>query len=344
MLVDDAVDLLVAVLLQLRIVHGRGAVAQRLLGRQRAAARQHRVLIEDARHRRRSQQEQIEVAAVRLVVGVALPVAGELLPQIEHAVVAVVIEQADGALVVLVHADVERDVLVHGIAVLRVVADGVLRAHAQATAMLVQMAGLLAKAVEVIKLTVGLGKVRQTANLVLFKSALTQILMDDVAIKIIQRKGERLLAQHELHLRRGEGDGALRLLRRHVERRDALALVRKQFVHAVRPRGRHQRVALLLERTVKGHADTQQVVRHEDQHRVRRVSVDDVSVVRLFQRTEFSEQHNASSFSGMGRGGSAAFPALCHMPMRSKSSKETVSVVSFFGLAYLISTARLLWL
>ena len=54
--------------------------------------------------------------------------------------------------------------------------------------MLVQMAGLLAKAVEVIKLTVGLGKVRQAADLVLFKSALTQILMDDVAIKIIQRK------------------------------------------------------------------------------------------------------------------------------------------------------------
>ena len=35
---------------------------------------------------------------------------------------------------------------------------------------------------------------------------------------------------------------------------------------------------------------------------------------------------------------------LNYMPIRSKSSKDTVSVVSFFGFGYFTSTARLLWL
>lgn len=75
-LVDDLVDLLVAVLFQLGVVHGGGAVAQRLLGGQGAAAGQQGVLVEDLRQGGTGQQEQVDVAAVGLVVAV-----GQLYPQ-----------------------------------------------------------------------------------------------------------------------------------------------------------------------------------------------------------------------------------------------------------------------
>lgn len=39
----------------------------------------------------------------------------------------------------------------------------------------------------------------------------------------------------------------------------------------------------------------------------------------------------------------AALPGT-YIPIRSKSSKETVRVISFFGLGYFTSTARLDWL
>ncbi len=71
--------------------------------------------------------------------------------------------------------------LIHRVAGLGVVADGILGGHPQAASLFVQMAGFLAKAVEVVVFAVHLGEVGQTADLIFLKGALPQILIDQLA-------------------------------------------------------------------------------------------------------------------------------------------------------------------
>ena len=315
MLVDDLVDLLIAVLFQLRVVHGGSAVAQRLFGGQSAAAGQQGVLVEDIRQGGASQQEQVDVAAVGLVVAVALPVTGQLLAQVEDAVIGVVVEQADGAAVLLVHTDVERNVLVHRVAGLGVVADGVLGGHAQAAAFLVQVAGLLAKAEEVVILAVHLGEVGQAADLVFLERALPQILIQQLALFVVHLKMERLLEQLQGNVSGLKGQALLILGAGHIQRGDAGALVLEQVVHAVRPCGGHQGVGLLLHggALVEVDADTDDVIRHEDQLYIRSVAVDEVAILRFFKGFKTAKQHNR--FLRV---------VFYYMPIRSNCSNETV--------------------
>ena len=285
-LVDDLVDLLVAVLFQLGVVHGGGAVAQRLLGGHGRTAGQQGVAVQHFVHRRAVEQEQVDVAAVGLVIAVAVPVARDLLPHVKDAVVGVVVEQAQGVALLVGQADIERDVLVHGVAGLGVVADGVLGGHPHPAALLVQVAGLFAKAVEVVVLVVDAGVVAQAAQLVLFKGALPQVGVDQPACGVVQQKGQRALAHDQFQGLGAEGQGLFVLLAGDVQRGDAGALVLEQLVHPVGPGGGDQGVGLLFELAVKGDPHPDDVVGHKDQHDVSLVAVDDVAVGGLFQGLE----------------------------------------------------------
>ena len=284
MLVDDLVDLLVAVLFQLGVVHGGSAVAQRLLGGQGAAAGQQGVLVQNLGQGLTGQQEQVDVAAVGLVVAVALPVAGQLLAKVEHAVVGVVVEQANRAQVVFVYPDIEGNVLVHRVAGLGVVADGILGGHPQAATLFIQMTGLFAKAVEVVIVPIYLGEVAQTADLILLKGALPQILIDQLAGLIEQLQGDVCGLK---------GQGLLVLGAGHIQRGDAGALVLEQGVHPVLPRGGHQRVGLLLHggALVEVHPDADDIVCHENQLYISGIAMDEVAVFGLFKGFKTTQQH-----------------------------------------------------
>ena len=150
--VDEADHGVVAVLLQLRIVHGAALVAQAALGQQRRTAGQQRVVVHDARNRIAGQQEHVDVAAVSLPVGVARPIIALLAAHVEHGLVEVVIEHTDRLLRASAQADVERDVLVERVHLLRVVAHGVGSTLTQEGLVLVEQSCLLAKAVEAVLL------------------------------------------------------------------------------------------------------------------------------------------------------------------------------------------------
>ena len=148
------------------------------------------------------------------------------------------------------------------------------------------MAGLFAKAVEVVVLVVDAGVVAQAAQLVLFKGALPQVGVDQPACGVVQQKGQRALAHDQFQGLGAEGQGLFVLLAGDVQRGDAGALVLEQLVHPVGPGGGDQGVGLLFELAVKGDAHPDDVVGHKDQHDVSLVAVDDVAVGGLFQGLE----------------------------------------------------------
>ena len=108
------------------------------------------------------------------------------------------VEQAQGVETVLVDADIKGDVLVHGVAVLRVVADGVLGAHPQAASLFVQVPRLFTKAEEMVLLAVHAGVVADAAQLVDLKGPLGQVPVDARALCGVEGEGQRLLLHHQL--------------------------------------------------------------------------------------------------------------------------------------------------
>lgn len=231
--------------------------------------------------------------------------------------------------VLFIDPDVEGNVLVHGIAELRVVADGVLGGHAQPAALLVQVAGLLAEAVEVILLPVHAGEVAQAAHLILFKGPLGQVPVDAGSLAVKQREGQGALLHDQLNGGRAEGQGLFAFLAGHIQGGDPLAFPLKEGVQPVGPGGGHQGIGLLGENPVKADTDADHVVRQEYQHHIGGIAVDQVSVFGFFEGLVLIQKHG-----------------LCspYMPIRSKFSKETVRVTSFRGLGYLTRTAFLVWL
>ena len=260
------------------------------------------------------------------------------------------VEQAQGVKIALTGADIQGDVLVHGVAVLRVVADGVLGTHTQAAALLVQVAGLFAEAEEVVLLPVHAGVVAQAAQLVHLKGPLRQVPVDALALGGVEGEGERLLFQHQLQGGGTEHQRLPRVLAGNVQRGDPGALAGKEGVQTVLPGGGHQGIGRFREFFLKRHPQADHIVAEEHQHRVRAVAVDQIAVRGLFDGLELFQNHGRS---------------LPYMPIRSKSSKETVSVIcipfplllscgwpmpampwlmSRPGLGYLTSTAFLVWL
>ena len=165
-------------------------------------------------------------------------------------------------------------------------------------------------------------------QLILLKGPLRQIPVDALALTVVEGEGKQGLIQHQSQGLGGKADGLLVLGEWHIQRRDALPLPLEQTVQPILPGGGHQGVALFPEAAVKGDPDADNVVAHEHQHHIGAVTVDDVAVAGLFQRLEFFQNHSR----------------LPHIPIRSKSSKDTVRVMSLRGLGYFISTAFLLWL
>ena len=192
MFVHNLIDLLITVLFQLRIVHGGHAVAQGLLRGQNGPARKPGIAPDHVAHVGPIDEKQVDVSAVGLVIAVALPVTGDFLSQVEHAVIGIVIEQAKRTAVGLIHPDVEGDVLVHGVAGLGIVADGVLGAHAETAELFVKMSRLLTEAVEVIPLPVHAGVVGEAAQMVLLKCPLRQIAVKGPALPVKKAEGEGL--------------------------------------------------------------------------------------------------------------------------------------------------------
>ena len=175
MFVDDAVNFLIAVLFELGVVHRRRAVAKRLLGRQNSSAGQPGVVFDDVADCFAGHKEKINVAAVRLIVTVAVPVAADLLSHVEDAVIGIIVEKADRAQRVLVQTDVERDVLVHRIAEFRIVTDRVLGRHPQAPALFVEITCFLAEAVKMIPCAVHQRVMGNAAELIFLESSFPQV-------------------------------------------------------------------------------------------------------------------------------------------------------------------------
>ena len=196
-------------------------------------------------------------------------------------------------------ADVKGDVLVHGVAGLGVVADGILGGHPHPAALLVQVAGLFAKAVEVVVAVVDAGIMAQAAQVVPLEGALPQVGVDQLALCVVQQEGQGALAHDQLQGFGAEGQGLFVLLAGDVQGGDAGALGLEQFIHPVGPGGGDQGVGLLLELAVEGDPHPDDVVGHKDQHDVGSVPVDDIAVAGLFQGLEMFQQHfGFLSYSG----------------------------------------------
>ena len=170
------------------------------------------------------------------------------------------VEQSQRLALILADADIKGDVLVHRVAGLGVVADGVLGAHAQAAEFLVQMPGLLAEAVKVILLPVHAGVVRDTAQVVLLESALGQIAVEPVPVPVEQSEGKGLLAQDKRQSLRLEAETFFVLRAGDVQRRDPLPLSLEEGVEAVGPGGGDKRVRGLVEGSLEADADADHIV------------------------------------------------------------------------------------
>ena len=328
--VDDLVDFLVTVLFQFCIVHGRCTVSQGLLGRQNGAACEPSVSVNNVGHFRTVNEEQVYITAVCLVVAVAFPVAADFLTHVEHTVIRVVVEQANGMQVGLVDADIEGDMLVHRIADFGIMTDRVLGGHTKTAAFFVQMACLFAKAIEVVICSIHAGVVAESAQLVLFECTFGKVSVNGLTAVVISREGEGGFSQHKLHGFGGETQRCFILFTGDIQRFDPLTFTFKKMVETVSPRGGYQRVGFFAELFAEGYADADDVISHENKHYIRGITVDQPAIFCFFMGEKLSQKHGKLLSN--------------YMPIRSKSSKETVSTVSCLGFAYFTSTARLLWL
>ena len=103
------------------------------------------------------------------------------------------VEEAKSLTLVLIDADIEGNVLVHRVAGLGIVADGVLGTHTQAAQFFVEVSGLFTEAVEVVLLPVHAGVVGDAAQVILFKGALGQVAVKRFAVCVQELEGEGLL-------------------------------------------------------------------------------------------------------------------------------------------------------
>ena len=195
MLVNDPVNFLVTVFFQLSIIHRGCTVPERLLRRQRAAPGQPGIMRKHVSHARAVQQKQVNVSAVRLVIAVSFPIARKLLAHVKYAVIRIMVKQPDGMALVFVYPDIKRNMLVHRVPGLRVMPDGILRAHAKASALFVQMPCLFTKPVKMVGLPVYPGIMAQSSKIVFFKCPLMQILVHGLPVRRGQPERKRLFAE-----------------------------------------------------------------------------------------------------------------------------------------------------
>ena len=290
-LIDNFINFFIAVLFQFCIIHGGGTISQGLLGGQGGSAGQLGIAVDDLRYRGTVEQEQIYIAAIGLIV------ARDFLSHVKHTIVGIVVEKAGCMLFVLVYTDIERDMLIHRVTGLRVMADCILRGHAHPTELFIQMAGFLTKAKEMIFCTIHAGIMAQTPQLVPLKGTFFQISVQRVALYIVQRKTERLLVQYQFYCFGGKSQVFFRFRIRHHQGRDPGAFVFQQFIHAVRPCGHNQRIGFFFHGgpAVKVYANTDYIIRHKNQQHSGNVPMDQVAIVCRFDRLILAKQHSVTS-------------------------------------------------
>ena len=291
--VNESQHSVVAVFLQLGVVHAGALIAQSTLGQQSRTAGEQGVVVHNAGDGVAADQEAVQIAAVGLEVGVAGPVVALLAAHVEHGLVEVVVEHADSLFGVTVQTDVEGDVLVESIHLLGIVAHRVGSTLTLERLVLVQLAGLLAKAVEAVVLF----------HPAVSHNAVVGVLDEGVAgqgaVQLRAVSGQQLeidgvLLDHQSHLAGGKSDGLVVLGDLSRKRLHAGALALEQVVHTVFPGGGHQDVGFLGQLVVKAGADTDDLVGHEADLDIRVVGVQQESaVLALHAGKTGADFHNA---------------------------------------------------
>ena len=203
------------------------------------------------------------------------------------------VEHADSLFGVTVQTDVEGDVLVEGIHLLGIVAHRVGSTLTLERLVLVQLAGLLAKAVEAVVLF------HQAVSHNAVVGVLDKRVAGQGAVQLRAVSGQQLeidgvLLDHQSHLAGGKSDGLVVLGDLSRKRLHAGALALEQVVHTVFPGGGHQDVGFLGQLVVKAGADTDDLVGHEANFDIRVVSVQQESaVLALHAGKTGADFHNA---------------------------------------------------
>ena len=260
--VDKAQHGVIAVLLQLGVVHAGALIAQRTLGQQCRTAGQQGVVVHDAGNGVAADQEAVQIAAVCLKIGVAGPVVALFAAHVEHGLVEVVVEHAHRLVGVAVQTDVEGDVLVEGIHLLGVVAHGVGGALPLEGLVLIQQAGLFAKAVEAVVLLHPAVSHHAVVG-VLDEGVAGQGAVQLGAIGSQQLEVDGVLVHHQRHLAGGKGEGAVVLGELGGKGLHTGALTLEQLVHPILPCGGHQNVGFLCQLMVKACADADDLIGHK---------------------------------------------------------------------------------
>ena len=298
--VDEVEDGVVAVLFQLGVVHGGPLIAQSPLGQQGGAAGQQGVVVHHAADAAARDQEQVDVAAVGLPVAVAGPVVALLAAHVEHRLVEVVVKDAHRLLGGAGQLDVEGDVLVEGVHLLGVVAHGVGGALPQKALVLVQQAGLFAKAVEAVLLGHG-AVVGHPAVGVQDIGRAGQVAVQERPLLVVELEAEGVALGHQADGRRLKGDGRVGDGDVGGHRLHPGALGGKQAVQAVLPGGGGQNIGFLGQLAVKGDPDPDDLVGDKADLDVRAVGVEQERPVQALHGLDlFAKVHEGSPFQAMG--------------------------------------------
>ena len=260
--VDKAQHGVIAVLFQLGVVHAGALIAQCTLGQQGRTAGQQGVVVHDAGNGVAADQEAVQIAAVCLKIGVAGPVVALFAAHVEHGLVEVVVEHAHSLVGVTIQTDVEGDVLIEGIHLLGIVAHGVGGALPLEGLVLIQQAGLFAKAVEAVVLLHPAISHHAVVG-VLDEGVAGQGAVQLGAIGSQQLEVDGVLVHHQRHLAGSKGEGAVVLGELCGERLHTGALTLEQLVHPILPCGGHQNIGLLCQLVVKACADADDLIGHK---------------------------------------------------------------------------------
>ena len=175
MLLYDLVYLLVTVLIELCIVHCTVREAYSLLGRHCRSSCKECIPVYDTLHRRSVYKKKIYIPSVRLIERIPFPVSAYLRAHIEYSVIAVIIEKSESFLLILVYADIERNMLIHRISGFRIMSDSIFWRHPHMTAFFIKMPCLLSEAIEMILFPVDSGIMGETAQLILVERSFRKI-------------------------------------------------------------------------------------------------------------------------------------------------------------------------
>ena len=257
--VDEIQHCVVTVFGQLGVVHRASEVAERCLGQHNAFAGQVGVALDDVADGGTCDQEQVNVARVGAVGGIAVPIVAFFAPHIEITLGGVVVKVADCLLGAAVQADVKRDVLVQRVGFLGVVAHGVAGRHIHILFCLVDLAGFLAEAVEAV-IGFNLAGVDAAVVAVLAVRQIGNVRVQQAAVLVVNQNAERCLFNHDLQAAALNYCLLVAVGQNGIGGLYALAAVLHQGIGAGFPCGHRQAVGGFVPVAVKSGANAQDIV------------------------------------------------------------------------------------